>query len=140
MKTKKTTAISLTILQTMLANGAKRFAPNGSFPNELWDGEHDEQKIGLVIQFPSSQGEFSLNKTAYDRLLNARRNGSLDQGYVVQARKQGGRSEFLEMIGVEELQPLLKSLNLYEGKYGEYWWVPAKFRLDNVIPSGAEPW
>jgi hypothetical protein len=140
MKMKKPTAIPLAILQTMLANGAKRFALNGSFPNEPWDGEHDDQKIGLAIIFPSSQGDFSLNKMANDRLLKAQRDGPLDQGYVVQARKQGGRMEFLAMVEVEELQALLASLNLYEGTYGEYWWVPANFKLDNIIPAGAETW
>ena len=138
MKSKKPNAIPLAILQTKLANGAfQRFAANDSFPNELWDGEHDDQKIGLAITFPSSQGDFSLNKAANDRLLKAQRDGPLDQGHVVQARKQNGQIEFLAIMEVEKLQPILASLPLREGKYGEYWWVPANF---NVIPPGAEPW
>jgi hypothetical protein len=143
MKTKKSTAVvmSIAILQMLLNNGSfRKFPPNSFFPNDVGEAEHDDQKIGIVVTFPSTQGEFSLNKSANDRALNGLRSDKLDQAFVVQARRQGGHYEVLASINVEELQSLLDMLNIWNGDYGQYWWVPPGFKLENVIPASDVSW
>jgi len=85
----------------------------------LYFKEIDGQKVGVVLATMSPRwDDFALNKGEYERVLNGKREGRLDQTYMVAAKIDGAKFEYVGAMEAEELLPKLKDLPVITGPTG----------------------
>jgi hypothetical protein len=113
-----------------------RFRPFGQY---RYYGEVDGSKIGVVLATCSPRFDnFALNKADLDRLVDGKREGRIDQAFVVQARVNGyGAPAFHAVIDAEELAVALKNVPPVNGQFGPFFVVPPGFKF--LDAAGDEP-
>jgi hypothetical protein len=101
-------------------------------------GEVDGVRVGVVLatmnaNFPT----FALNKGDLDRLVEAKRRGKLDVGFVVGARaeKSGERTyQYQGSMAADEVVERLRDVTLREGRLGPFYPLPSSFfPLDDFV-------
>jgi hypothetical protein len=94
------------------------------FDKWCWYGEVEGKKVGVVLAtINPGYDNFALNKNDTDRLLAAKRDGQLDEAFLVGASVDASNtptycdSKDAETFYEEEL----KKLRPRPGRYGEFW-------------------
>ncbi len=94
--------------------------------NRYW-AEVDGRKIGVVLATKNARyDDHALNKADLDRVLAAKREGRLDDAFVVAAKTNGsGIPIFSDQIDAETLASKLAGELPMVGRFGEFFVIPA---------------
>ena len=88
----------------------------------LYYREIDDKKYGVVLAtIAPSRDRPALNKPELERVLAGKRKGTIDEGYVVAARLNGIRYEYLGANHAEIVAKKLEGRVPLSGRYGEFW-------------------
>jgi hypothetical protein len=101
----------------------------------LWFREVDGKRQGAALAtWNETYGNFALNCGEMERLLAGKRDGKLDEAYVVAAQKNStGRYEYRSHILAEELSARLSSKPTVTGKFGSFWSLkPSELNIDDM--------
>jgi hypothetical protein len=93
------------------------------------------KRQGVVLAtWNETYGNFALNCGEMERLLTGKRDGKLDEAYVVAAQKNStGRYEHLSHVLAEELSARLSSKPTVTGKFGSFWSLkPSELNIDDM--------
>jgi hypothetical protein len=102
----------------------------------------DGIKIGVVLATKSPRYDnFALNKTDMERLLAGKRNGKIDQAFVVMARVSdiGALLTYVDWIEAERLHDMLKGMRPRNGVFGEFWTLPPSITTAGIVDPNDEP-
>jgi hypothetical protein len=95
------------------------------FGNRKFFGEIESHKIGVVLATKDDRyGNCALNKKELDGVRRAKREGKLQEAYVVAAKKNGGGMTFLGQIDADELESKLVNVKTKSGAFGEFFVLP----------------
>ena len=84
------------------------------------------RKVGIVLAtMNSGYDSYALNKSEFDRLVSAKRDGRLDDAFVVAAKTAGSKvPSFCDQIDAEELVGKLAGELPRSGRYGDFFILP----------------
>ncbi|MBR1274276.1 hypothetical protein [Bradyrhizobium sp. AUGA SZCCT0283] len=96
-----------------------RWRPIG---RRLYSAEIDGRKIGGVLAtYNKRYGNYALNRTEYERLMSAKREGKVDTAFVIAVMNNGtGRYEFRRAVYAEELHAKLLKKPIIDGSFGPF--------------------
>jgi hypothetical protein len=102
----------------------------------LFAATKGDRRIGMAVAYRSQNdrsSDYALNKDRFDRLQKGLVEKKIDESYVVLLqRNSSSRPEVLDWRTVEQMEPLLAKLQLREGQFGSYWWIPANFQDPDI--------
>lgn len=94
------------------------------FPNRLaWVPEHPG--VGALAVF-QSQEDFAIGKAGLDYILNAQRDGRIQEGYVLLLGKSGPPYVYVNSAPAAEVAEALAEEPLRDGKWGAFRWVASE--------------
>jgi hypothetical protein len=92
-----------------------------------WYGEVDITRVGIVLAtYNARYRNYGLNKGDYDRLLDAKRSGKLDEAFVVMAARDGnGARVYRDSADAEVLKAMvLADIQPRDGEFGPFYALP----------------
>jgi hypothetical protein len=99
----------------------------------------DGRKIGVVLATKSAGYDTcALNKKEFDGALRAKRNGQIDEAYVVAANVNGDGVLYWDQIDAEQLAAKLANEVPRVGRYGEFFVLPPAIGFP-TSPNNDEP-
>jgi hypothetical protein len=110
------------------ANLSKMFSDPGwhRISRNLYFRNANGQKFGVVLATVSPGWEtLALNQSETERVLNSKRDGRIDRGHIVAAKRDGGGPPtFIAQVDAEEFyQSVLKHRPTKSGAFGPFWVV-----------------
>jgi hypothetical protein len=98
-------------------------------------------RFGVVLATRSPRYDnFALNKTDLERLIAGKREGKVDQAFVVMARVNTANAmAYCDSIDAEKLHEALQGLRPRTGSWGDFWVLPPNFTTAGMTASDEEP-
>jgi hypothetical protein len=99
-----------------------------------WVGEVDGATVGVVLATRNPDyNTFALNKPDLQRLLDGKRNGRVDEAYIVTAHISGIQRSYCGAMAAEEVWHKIEVFGLRPrtGRFGEFFVLPPGFVPDD---------
>jgi hypothetical protein len=104
------------------------------YPNRFGWMKDDPSKLGALVVFQSMRGsDFAIGRNGLDYLANAKKEGRIEDGFVVLVNGSDTNLEFVNAATVEEVETILQDRPAYRGKWGSFSWV-SDFKSDDSVP------
>jgi hypothetical protein len=96
------------------------------FGSRKYFGEIDDKKIGVVLATKNvGYDTCALNNTEFEGLLRVKRDGRLDEAYVVAVRVNGAAvPRYWDQIDAEQLAAKLANEVPRSGRFGDFFVLP----------------
>jgi hypothetical protein len=112
-------------IEKIFTNPSFRSSSAEFYPNRLYG---DGKKIGAVVVVQGRRGDdYPLGVAGRDYVVKAEAEGRIKEGFVVLAKQNDGRLEYIASARASEVAERLRNVTPWEGKWGPYHWITETF-------------